>query len=96
MELEYTPQQPKQKEASKPEFVLVNDVTGKAPSKRGPQVLQAYRQDNNGKQVVVQFKVPYPPKSNCKRCYGRGYVGFVKTGESHALDVCKKCFPMMQ
>ena len=96
MELEYTPQQPKQKEAPKPEFVLVNDVTGKAPLKRGPQVLQAYRQDKNGKKVVVQFKVPYPPRTNCNRCGGRGYIGFVIDGPDHKLDICKKCFPMTQ
>ncbi len=96
MELEYTPQQPKQKEAPKPEFVLVEDMTGKPPPPRGPQVLQAYRQDKNGKQVVLQFKVPYPPKSNCKRCRGRGYDGFIKDGESYALNMCKKCFPMIK
>ncbi len=95
MELEYTPQQPKQKEPPKSEFVLVNDVTGKAPIKRGPQVLQAYRTDNNGKKIVIQFKVPYPPKTNCKKCLGRGYIGFIMNGTDHNLLICKKCFPMM-
>ena len=40
----YTPPQAK-KEAPKQEYVLVNDVTGKPPPKRGPQVLKAYTQE---------------------------------------------------
>ena len=95
MELEYTPQSPKKIEAPAPQFVLVNDVTGKPPLKRGPQILRAYSQDKNGKQVVIQFKVPYPPKSNCKKCLGRGYLGVIVREDARDIVICKKCFPMM-
>lgn len=93
--IEYTPQQPKQQPAPKPEFVLVNDMTGKPPPKRGPQVMKAYMQDESGSQVVKQFKVPFPPKPNCKKCFGRGYIGIeAKTGNQGIL-LCKKCYPML-
>jgi len=94
MELEYTPTQPKQQPAPKSEFVLVNDVTGKPIPKRGPQILKAVRQDKDGKPETIEFKVPYPPKANCKKCYGRGYVGFVIQGGERRLNLCLKCFPV--
>jgi hypothetical protein len=94
MELEYTPSTLKQQPAPKSEFVLVEDVTGKPIPKRGPQVLQAVRQDKDGKLVTIEFKVPYPPKSNCKKCYGRGYIGFVNDGGDRRLNLCQKCFPV--
>ena len=95
----YTPSQAK-KEAPKQEYVLVNDVTGQPPIKRGPQVLKAYAQEKNKetkerKQVVFEFKVPYPPKEKCKRCYGRGYEGIVSVGDKHGVCICKKCYPML-
>ena len=95
----YTPPQAK-KEAPKQEYVLVNDVTGKPPPKRGPQVLKAYTQEKvkdskERKQVVLEFKVPYPPKVSCKKCLGRGYEGVVSRGEQHGVLICKKCYPML-
>ena len=64
-------------------YDLVKDVTGKPAPKRGPQILK----DIKGNQM----KVPYPPKINCKKCYGRGYIGTdVITNE---LIVCRKCYP---
>lgn len=97
--IEYVPQQPKQKEPPKPEFVLVEDVTGKPPPKRGPQVLKAYGEEKNKetkerKQFVLEFKVPYPPKEKCKRCFGRGYQGIVTFEGQHAVAICQKCYPM--
>jgi len=65
-----------------PTYELIKDVTGKPSPKRGAQVLDAYG---------YEIKVPYPPKPNCKRCYGRGYVGMV----DEQVVVCKKCYPMM-
>ena len=95
----YTPQQPK-KEAPKQEYVLVNDVTGEPIPKRGAQVLKAYTQEKvegtkDRKQVVLEFKVPYPPKEKCKRCKGRGYDGIITVGKQHGVCICKKCFPML-
>lgn len=98
MELEYTPKSPKKQEAPKSEYILVNDVTGKPPPKRGPQVLKAYTEDRNKetkerKPVVLEFRVPYPPKEKCKRCLGRGYEGIVTIGTQHGICICKKCYP---
>jgi hypothetical protein len=96
MELEYTPTPPKQQQQllANPEFVLVKDVTGKPPPKRGPQVLKAVHQDKDGKPTVIEFKVPYPPKANCKKCRGRGYNGFVTEGSDRLLNICRKCYPV--
>jgi hypothetical protein len=82
--MEYTPTPP-QVQAPKPEYVLVDDVTGKPPPVRGPQVLV----DSKGR----KFKVPFAPVKGCKKCYGRGYIGFeAKSGD---LIICKKCYPML-
>ena len=96
----YTPQQPKQQAAPPSQYVLVNDVTGKPIPKRGPQVLKAYTQEKvegtkERKQIVLEFKVPYPPKEKCKRCLGRGYEGVITIGGQHGVVVCKKCYPML-
>lgn len=95
----YTPTPPKQ-EAPKAQYVFVEDVTGLPPPKRGPQVLKAYTQEKNKetkerKQIVLEFKVPYPPKEKCKRCYGRGHEGIVSYQGQHAVCICKKCYPML-
>lgn len=94
MELEYTPAAPKQQPTPKSEFVLVEDVTKKPIPKRGPQILKAVHQDKDGKAVTIEFKVPYPPKPNCKRCRGRGYDGFVTEDGKHLLNICRKCYPV--
>lgn len=98
MEIEYVPKQPKQ-ETPKSEYVLVNDVTGKPPPLRGPQTLKAHVEvkDKEGKRqpLEVPFKVPYPPKTNCKKCYGRGYIGVQTIGEQKDILYCKKCYPML-
>lgn len=66
-----------------PCYELKKDVTGKAPEKHGEVILT----DRNGTNV----KLPYPPKSDCKRCYGRGRIGTnVKTGR---IIICQKCYP---
>ena len=94
--IEYTPTQPK-KETPKPEYVLVEDVTGKPPPKRGPQILEALRyvKDKDGKEQkeITKFKTPYPPKPYCKKCFGRGYIGFEP--RSGNIYLCKKCYPMV-
>ena len=75
-------QQPPQE--PKPEYILVNDVTGKPPKPRGPTVINAYGHE---------IKVPSPPNSKCKRCYGRGYIG--KEASSQLVRMCRKCYPML-
>jgi hypothetical protein len=97
--IEYTPKQQEQKPQPS-SYVLVNDVTGKPPPLRGPQTLKAYteiKDEATGKmkQLVVPFKVPYPPKANCKKCYGRGYIGIQSVGDQKGILYCKKCFPML-
>ena len=98
--IEYVPQQPKQKPAPKSEYVLVEDVTGKPPPLRGPQILKAYTDEKDQetgkrKQVILEFKVPYPPKTSCKKCYGRGYQGIVTVGKQQGVLLCRKCYPMV-
>jgi hypothetical protein len=100
MELEYTPQQPKQQAPKSSEYILVEDVTGKPPPPRGIQTLKAYAEvldpkTKEKKQLIVPFKVPYPPKSGCKKCYGRGYVGIQHVGKQPGILYCKKCYPML-
>ena len=83
--VEYTPAQPKQ-EVVQPTYELKKDVTGKPSVKRGPIVMK----DSQGK----TYKLPFPPKTSCNKCYGRGYIGHeLKTNK---LLICKKCFPLMQ
>ena len=94
-------EQPKQ---PAPEYVLVDTVVGKPKDiKRGPQVLKATWYEKNEKdediKKEIEFKVPIPPVANCKKCYGRGYIGFadVRTvmGPVKQVVTCKKCFPML-
>ncbi len=82
--MEYTPPQPKQVEPPKPVYELKTDITGKPPPKRGPVFIK----DLKGNEL----RVPYTPKSNCKKCYGRGYIGSdPRTG---GILICKHCYPM--
>ena len=80
--MDYTPVVPKPPE-QKPEYVLVNDVSGNPPLERGPKTLV----DSKGN----QFTVPYPPKANCKKCYGRGYIG--TDSNKNEIILCRKCYP---
>lgn len=95
--LVYTPQAPKPQAAPKSEYVLVDDVTGKPPPKRGPQTIKVIRyvKDKEGKDVKQesQVRVPFAPKDNCKKCHSRGYIGFEAT--SGKLIPCRKCYPML-
>lgn len=87
-----------QPQPPQPTYELVSTVVGKPkPRVMGPQTLKAVRYEKNEKnedvKVETEFKVPFPPKKGCKRCSGRGYVGFDTF--SKELLICKKCFPMM-
>lgn len=82
--MDYIPKPLEQKEVP-PSYELKKDVSGKPPIKRGAQVLT----DTKGR----QFRVPYAPKNKCKKCLGRGYIGYeLKSGNT---IICKKCYPMM-
>lgn len=94
MNIEYVPKEPK-KEEPKSSYILVNDVTGKPPAIRGPQVLKAVTTDLSGSRLDIPFKVPYPPKANCKKCFGRGYRGIQTVGGQKGILYCKKCYPML-
>lgn len=80
--LVYTPTPVQPKPAVPSEYILVNDVTGKPPMKRGPQTLK----DSRGR----EFRVPFPPKSSCKKCHGRGYVGI--NIKNDGIILCQKCY----
>jgi hypothetical protein len=81
--MDYTPKANNQ-QAPPTTYELTKDVTGKPPEKRGEVIIT----DKTGTPV----KLPYPPKQNCKKCYGRGYVGTnVVTGR---FLICLKCYPM--
>lgn len=71
---------PEPQQEPKPEYVLVNDVTG-PPVPRGPQILEIYGQ---------KVRVPHPPKENCKKCYGRGYIG--RDAATGMIIFCHKCY----
>lgn len=91
--MEYTPQAPKQPEPPKPTYVLVNDVTGKPPPVRGPQTIKVVKYvevDGKQQRQEVNMQVPYAPKANCKKCHGRGYIGF--ESKSGNVIPCVKCF----
>lgn len=90
-------------EQAKSEYVLVDTVVGKPKDiKRGPQVLKAiwYEKNETGKDIKkeIEFRVPFPPNKDCKKCYGRGYVGLTNVestmGSVKQVVICTKCFPM--
>lgn len=80
--MDYTPTPVQQPPSPPATYELKKDVTGEPPEKRGVQTIR----DKNGAEV----KLPYPPKKDCKKCYGRGYLGMnAKTGR---LIICGKCY----
>lgn len=89
--MDYIPKPPTQPPQPKPEYELVDDVTHKPAPKRGPQTIEISREDENGKLVTIKVKVPHEPKPNCKKCYGRGYIGF--DNKTKMPIACYKCYP---
>lgn len=63
------------------EYQLEKAVTGKV-EKREPVVLE----DTEGNTL----RAPWAPKSNCNKCYGRGFVG--KISGTDQLIPCRKCY----
>lgn len=88
--MDYTPQAPARQEI-KPEYVLVEDITGTPPPKRGPQTIDIITYDKDGKKQIVKAKVPHAPNSKCKKCFGRGYIGF--DSKTKNFIACSKCYP---
>lgn len=92
--MDYTPKQPNQPAPSQPTYELKKDVTGKPPPKRGPQTITAVRyvkqEDGTETKQTQEIKVPYEPNPKCKRCYGRGYIGWV--ANTNQIIPCMKCF----
>ena len=91
--MDFTPTPQKPIAPPPPEYVLTTDVTGEEPVQRGVQTLYAVTQNEKGEQIKVKFKAPFAPKAKCKRCYGRGYVGFMV--DSGNIIPCRKCYPML-
>lgn len=65
------------------EYTLEKTVAGKPVERQEPVVLE----DKEGNKL----RAPYPPKKNCKRCHGRGFVG--KDASTRELIPCRKCYP---
>jgi hypothetical protein len=89
--LDYTPQAPRQPQTPSVTYELTQDGTGKAPKIHVPLVIT----DRNGQKVTL----PYPPKSKCNKCYGKGYVGYLVakgTERNGRLVICAKCYPMIR
>lgn len=64
------------------QYTLEKTVTG-TPNPTGPVELH----DTQGNKL----RAPWPPKKNCKRCYGRGFVG--RDSQTNQLVPCRKCYP---
>lgn len=39
----------------------------------------------------IKCQVPHAPKSNCKKCYGKGHLGIV--AKTNTIILCHKCYP---
>ena len=83
--MDYIPKPPTQQPPPPPTYELKKDVSGKPVIHRGPQVLT----NSKGK----KFNVPFPPNPNCKKCYGRGYIGY--NAKTSIMIPCKKCYPLL-
>jgi len=40
-----------------------------------------------------KIQVPHAPKSNCKKCMGKGYIGI--DNKNKKVFICQKCYPNM-
>jgi len=64
------------------EYNLESSIVGKI-EKKTPVVLQ----DTEGNKL----NAPWAPNPNCKKCYGRGFVG--RELDTSVLIPCRKCYP---
>lgn len=81
--MDYTPTLTPAPQVSPPVYELVEDVSGEPPPARG----SLYVSNNNG----FKLEVPFMPKSGCRKCFGRGYVGL---NPKIGLVACRKCYPL--
>ena len=64
------------------EYELEKTVAG-VVEKKIPVVLE----DKDGNKL----RAPWAPKKNCKKCFGRGFIG--RDSETQELIPCRKCYP---
>lgn len=62
------------------EYELVEDVSGKGNPDRTIKTIKVYGTD---------IKIPYYPTKNCKKCYGRGFIGIAN---KENVVMCPKCY----
>lgn len=71
-----------------PQYTLEKTVTGKVkPKAETPKQEPVVLEDAEGNKLHA----PWAPKENCKRCYGRGFIG--KDAKTNELIPCRKCYP---
>lgn len=63
---------------NKPQYVLVDDVTGRSEAK---PIIKAYD---------FEIQVPRSPNPKCKKCYGKGFIG--KNEKTGKPILCHKCY----
>ena len=64
------------------QYELTKAITGKVETKE-PVVLE----DSKGNKL----KAPWAPKKNCKKCFGRGFIG--TDTATNEMVPCRKCYP---
>lgn len=67
------------------EYELEKTVAGTVEKKK-PVVLE----DKDGNKL----RAPWTPKPNCKKCFGRGFIG--RDSKTRELIACRKCYPYKQ
>jgi hypothetical protein len=80
---EYVPTQPKPSNQPQPQpvYELKSTVTGKVLP---PTIIGVGE---------YKIQVPFAPKSNCKKCMGKGYLGIDSNNKK--VFLCQKCYPNM-
>ena len=78
---EFIPTAPVQPQAPviKPSYELKSSILGKVST---PIVIGVGE---------YKIQVPSAPKSNCKKCLGKGYIGIDNTNKK--IFICQKCYP---
>jgi hypothetical protein len=65
---------------TKTEYELVQDVSGKPLVDRSVKTISVYG---------TTLNVPFLPESNCRKCFGRGFVGI---SNKENVVMCPKCY----
>lgn len=64
-----------------PSYELIKDITGNASTSNKPIIINAYG---------FQIEMPFSPNKNCKKCFGRGYIGQNK--KTKGIIICESCY----